>query len=397
MRYVMNFCLAAVSAVVLLSASHALAQAGDRIVLKPHVVKDPGSGNMDSHVVLVPAGWQVEGQAWWAPPQLFNILPSQDIKVTAADGRQVHIGPSVSAVDIRPTPAMLQQMGIQRPAEGSVDGGNLVLYMPDNLPQWQAWLQNKILPQAHPRARNIRVVNLSVVPELTAVLRKALEPIKQQQMQLVQQSQMMGIPMNAFADGAFLAAHATMEENGQQWEMLFVFGTVFFGSDNQMGRQIHWAVEPNIAFRAPAGQLEANMPLMMAVANSVQPTPQWSRMKADHIAKMNQIAAKGAADRSRIIAESNREVSRMITQGYESRMASQDESHRKFVNAIRGVEEYNDPNKEYPVHLPNNYDHVFSNPNGEYILTNDVNYDPNRDQAINNQNWDRLKVYQPQR
>lgn len=395
MRYGLNFCLAAVVAIVFLSASHATGQ--DRIVLKPHLVKDPGSGNMDSHVLLVPAGWQVEGKAWWPPPQLFNILPSQDIKVTAPDGRQVHVGPSISAVDFRPSPATLQQLGIQRPAEGSVDGGNLVLYMPDNLPQWQAWLQNKTLPQAFPQARNIRVTNLSVVPELTAVLRKALEPIKQQQMQLVQQSQMMGIPMNAFADGAFLAAHATMEENGKQWEMLFVFGTVFFGSDNQMGRQIHWAVEPNIAFRAPAGQLEANMPLMMAVANSVQPTPQWSRMKADHSAKMNQIAAKGAADRSRIIADSNREVSRIINEGYENRVRSQDESHRKFVNAIRGVEEYNDPSKDYPVHLPNNYNHVFSNSNGEYILTNDVNYNPNSDQSINNLNWNRLEVHQPQR
>lgn len=371
-------------------------QDGARVVLKPHVTKDPGSGNMDSHVVLVPAGWTVEGGAWWPPAQLFKILPSQDIKVTGPDGTQVHIGASIAAVDFRPSAYTVQQLGISRPQEGSVDSGSLVLYMPDNLPEWQGWLQNKILPQSYPKARNIRVTNLAIIPELTAILRRQIEPLKQMTFQNAQQMQAMGQPTTPFADGAFLAAHVTLEEGGQQWEQLHIFGSVFFGSDNQLGRQIFWAIEPNVTYRAPAGKLESSMPLMMAIANSVQPTPQWTKMKSDHIAKMNQIAAKGAADRSRIIADSNREISRIITEGYESRMASQDESHRKFINAIRDVEEYKDPSRDYPVHLPNNYDHVYSNGNGEYILSNDVNYDPNRDQNINNLNWDRLEVYKPQ-
>src|SRR3954469_9909995 len=57
------------------------------IVLKMATVSDPGSGNMPSHTILAPAGWKVEGSAWWPPPALFNILPTQDIKVIAPDGR----------------------------------------------------------------------------------------------------------------------------------------------------------------------------------------------------------------------------------------------------------------------------------------------------------------------
>lgn len=397
MRHWLTFCTAALVAVTFFFTSLASAEAENRIVLRPHVLKDPGTGNMDSHVVLAPVGWKVEGGGWWPPPQLFKILPSQDIKVTAPDGRQVHVGPAMAAVDIRPSEVILQQLGMVRPPEGSIDAGNLVLYMPDNLMQWRSWLQDTILPKAYPQARNIRVTNLSVVPEMTAMLQRAIEPMKQQHMQLAQQSQMMGVPMNAFADGAFLSAHVTLEEDGQQWEMLFVFGHAFFGTDTQMGRQIHWVIEPNIGFRAPAGQLESNMPLLMTIANSVQQTPQWTRMKADHMAKMNQIAIKGAADRSRIIAESNREIGRIITEGYQARQASQDESHRQFINAIRGVEEYNDPSKEYPVQLPNNYQHVYSNSNGDYILTNDPMYNPNADPVLNNLNWNRLDVYKPQR
>jgi hypothetical protein len=130
----------------------------------------------------------------------------------------------------------------------------------------------------------------------------------------------------------------------------------------------------------------------MAIANSVQPTPQWAAMKADHITKMNNIAAKGAADRSRIWADANADISRMITEGYESRTASQDRSHERFVNAIRGVENYREPGTNTQVQLPNNYNHVYTNRVGEYILSNDPLYDPNRDPLFNNHTWSGMEV-----
>lgn len=387
--------------------SHVLAQAGqqqpaevqtgqERIVLRVHTLKDKGMNNMDSHRVLAPEGWSVEGGGWWPAPQYFKTLPSQDIKVTAPDGRQVHVGPGLALTDIRLSPMVAQQLGVAPPREGSIDGGFLVMGMPDNLPGWQQWLQNRTLPQAFPTARNIRVTHVTVIPELMELMRRQLEPIRQQQAQLNQQMQMMGGGMSNFCDAAVLAAHCTYEMDGRQWEQLFIYGIAFLGTDSQMGRQIWWSVEPNIGFRAPAGQLDANMTLMMAIANSVAPTPEWARMKSDHIGKMNEISARGAAERSRIIAQSNREISRIINDGYAAHQRTMDETHRKVINGIRGVEEYVDPSQEYPVQLPQHYQHVFGSGNGEYILTNDPMYNPNADQAFNNRNWDPLKVYQPQ-
>jgi GH43 family beta-xylosidase len=38
--------------------------------------------------------------------------------------------------------------------------------------------------------------------------------------------------------------------------------------------------------------------------------------------------------------------------------------------------------------------HVYTN-GSQYILTNDPNYDPNRDDAVNNLNWDRMRRAHP--
>jgi len=363
------------------------------IVLDQHTLHDPSSNNMPSHTLLAPAGWNVDGSAYWANAQFFNIHPSQNVKITSPDGVQLHIGPSISAYDYLPSPEAMHY-GAQRPREGTANNGLIVLHMPSNLQQWSQYFEQKLLPQEYADAKNIRVDEVVIVPEFTQLIQQQLMPTRQQAAQMNQQSQAMGVPMHSHVDGAMLAVSSTYTIGDQKWEELHLFGTMFYLTDSQSGREIHWGVEPNISFRAPAGQLESNLPLLMAIANSFQPTPQWARMKSEHLAKMNQIAVEGAAKRSAIIADSHREVSRIINDGWEQRQASMDRTHRKTANAIRGVDDFVHPDGSTPVQLPHNYQHVYTN-GSQYILTNDPNYDPNRDAAINNQNWDRMKRANP--
>ncbi len=388
-----------VTLVVLLSAMvPARGEGGDpgggAITMKQHVLSDPGMNNMKSHTVLAPADWKVEGGGWWAGPNFFKILPSQDITVTAPDGRCVRIGPSVGAVDFRPSPMAMRQFGAKRPAEGAADGGMPVLYMPNDANEWKTWIERRGISQTYPGATDIQVRDVVVIPELTAILQRQLQPIKEQQAQMNQQSQMMGGGMRNFADAFVYGATCAYEHEGRKWDQLFVFGAGYLGTETELGVQIWWSIEPNVSYRAPAGQLDANMPLLMAIANSVRTTPEWQRMKDDHAMKMNQIAAKGAADRSRIIAKSNAEISKMITDGYNRRQAIQDETHRKVINSIRGVEDYTTPDSGTSVQLPNNYNHVYSNGAGDYILTNDANYNPNTDSSINNHTWNTMEAVQ---
>lgn len=364
----------------------------DAIVMKPHTVNDPGSGSMPSHTVLVPADWTVEGAAWWAGPNLFSILPSQNIKIAAPDGRLVHLGPNIGAVDFQPSEYAQFQLGTQRPPEGGIDNGYPVLHMPDTLDDWRVWMRDKILPQERPGATDIDVAPVVMLPELTALLLRQLAPIQQQNEQQNQQSQAMGGGTFSFTDGAVLGFTCTYQQDGRAWEEMIILGVTYFGLDSQVGRQLWWSIEPNVAYRAPAGELDANLPLFYAIANSLRMTPQWANMKANHAAKMNQIKAKGTADRSRILADSHRDIMKIITDGYNERQAIQDKTHEKFINTIREVENYTTPDGESTVQLPSYYEHVYTNGNGEYILTNDALYNPNTDSTVNSSNWDAMRV-----
>ena len=360
--------------------------------MKQHTLTDPGSGGMASHTLLVPSDWQVEGGAWWAGGNFYSILPSQDIKITAPDGRRVQLGPSIGAVDFLPSDYAMFQLGSQRPAEGGADNGYPVLYMPQTLDDWHDWMQDKILPQERPGATDIQVQPVTIIPELTTLLLRQIAPIQQQNEQQNQQSQMMGSGTFSFADGAVLGFTCSYQQDGRAWEELIILGTMYTGLDSQIGRQLWWSIEPNVSYRAPAGELEKNLPLFFAIANSLRPTPQWANMKATHAAKMNQIKAQGAADRSRIIADTHREISQMITDGYNKRQAITDKTHERFINTIREVDNYTTPGSETTVQLPSHYEHVYSNGNGEYLLTNDALYNPNTDAAVNNTNWDVMTV-----
>ncbi len=375
------------------TAPRVAAADGGPVVLTGHTFVDPLSANMPSHTVLAPKGWAVEGGAFWAGAQLFGILPSQNIKVIAPDGRRVHVGPSLTCVDVRPS-AQAMQMGTPRPQEGTIDSGLPVLYMPDNLAQWQAWMAQKTLPRERPGARDIRV-HVTVVPELTQLMHRQLAPLAEQQQQLNLQARQLNLAMQYFIDGAVLAFECRYTQDGQEWDELVVLGVAHMGTHAQTGTQLRWGIEPNVAYRAPAGQLDRAMPLLMTIANSVHMTPQWAKMKADHVAAMNRIALKGAADRSRIIAQANAEINQIIREGFEQRQASQDRTHQKFINAIREVENYTVPGSGTQVQLPNSYKHVFSNGNGEYILTNDALYNPNSDQNVNNLRWEPMQAVDP--
>lgn len=361
------------------------------VIMKQHTLTDPGMGGMQSHTILAPDGWKVEGGAWWPGPNYFRILPSQDIKVIAPDGRMVHVGPSIAAVDFWPS-QYSQQLGAQRPAEGAADNGNLVLYMPQNPDQWNSFVLDKAFKTSFPNATNMHIDNVTVIPELTQILQTQLQPIRQQQALSDQQAQMMGMAQQSFCDGAAMAATCFYEEGGRKWEHMIVFATAQLGSETQIGRQIFWSIEPCVSYRAEAGQLDANMPLMMAIANSMRPTTEWARMKADHVAKMQQIDAKGAADRANIIAQSNREINKIITDGYNERQASQDRTHEAFIKSIRGVEDYTVAGSGTSVQLPNTYEHVYTNNNGVYILSNDSNFNPNTDPSYNQKTWDTMEI-----
>lgn len=118
-------------------------------------------------------------------------------------------------------------------------------------------------------------------------------------------------------------------------------------------------------------------------------------MNISHKTAMNNIRAAGK--RSRIIAGAFSDANEISMAGHRSRSASLDRSQGRLVNSIREVENYAIPGSTTAVQLPPGYDHVYSNGNGEYLLTNDAVLNPAADLGgyldgdLDGGNWTALK------
>ncbi|MEM7518515.1 MAG: hypothetical protein AAF368_16530, partial [Planctomycetota bacterium] len=267
------------------------------LVMKLRTLRDKGVQNMESHTILAPEDWTVEGGAWWAPQAYFNILPSREIVARSPEGVFLRIAPGLTANDYKPS-ASARQMGIQRAQVGASDNGYPVVYYPKTKSAWKKWILKDVLPADFPNAKKIRIKKVEEVVELKEGLEQMMAPMFQMLEQNNQQSAAMGMPMRQYGKVLSYGFEGTYEEDGQEFEFVLVLACIVNGMEMEMGEQVSWTVEPCFTLGAPKGQLEENAPLLMAIFGSVRETPKWAKMKVDHIAAMNRIAAKGAADRA---------------------------------------------------------------------------------------------------
>jgi len=149
-------------------------------------------------------------------------------------------------------------------------------------------------------------------------------------------------------------------------------------------------------WRAPDGQLDFEQ--FDVMWGTMAAGYEWSaRVKEglDKIAGGNQ---RTAAAISGLLAQTGMETLRHMAQrgedarrtreqiqstwnaGVAARDSADDRMHRERIRAVREVEHYVDPSRPSGVaELPNHYRHAWSLKDGNYALTNDPNFNPNRD------------------
>lgn len=164
-------------------------------------------------------------------------------------------------------------------------------------------------------------------------------------------------------------------------EMRELVGVIAIFSQNRVADGMGGVMEtyttlslPSFAYRAPEGQLDFNKAAM--IRNSYRADPQWSAKIAQFHANIARTNAKGAADRARITAQTNREISDMQMDSWRKQQESSDRGSREFNEYIRGVETYNDPINGGSVQLDNTYDNAWQLNDGTYVLTDDPSFNP---------------------
>ncbi|MBV9441522.1 MAG: hypothetical protein JO217_02390 [Acidobacteriaceae bacterium] len=89
-----------------------------------------------------------------------------------------------------------------------------------------------------------------------------------------------------------------------------------------------------------------------------------------------------------IVSRVNDQISATIRQNYETRRAALERANANFDRYIRSVDQYQDPLKGAAVELPSGYRNVWANALGEYILSDDANFNPN---VGSNRSWRQLQ------
>lgn len=336
--------------------------------------------------MLVPANWQVEGSAYWANPRVyFHNEPSRQIRAFSPTGFGIAIGPVVNAADFHLSDAARAQ-GATLKAEGEADMGRIVLYRPYTMQDWTNFYREKVLSQTVEPIEQFEFVQVAPVEELAAVVDQMMGPTRQALEQGNQINRQMNFTQSCDSQAVGIETRFFLHGQAKEAFHLFVVTAVY--TDSQLGRRVDWNVVLDVSFMAPRGQLENRLPQLVAIANSVREVPNWSRLKAEHLATMKQIQVNGFAARSRIMSETFAEISRMRHDSFQRKNAISDSLHAKTIDSIRDVQVFQQGGSVYE--LPTGYSRVFGDGQGNFILTDDQLLQPNVE-LPSTQSWQPLQ------
>ena len=309
---------------------------------------------MVAYTAFVPAGWRAEGEVEYAAPG--GCGPDQRINwhASAPDG--------VGAIQIIPEEKWSAGNFPQEPdhcLHASISGAR----------QYLEWWVRRNRPGA-------RVLDFRPRPDLAA-------PFKA----LAQEQN----GMRSWADaGELLIAYQVGGRSVRETisSASFYIQTQLPSLDpGQRVELLQGMTGPGFAMRAPEGMLDFKA--AEALRQSVQTAPEWrarmlqvantrSRIAMESNRQMAETNRRAAADRSAIIANTGREINAIQMGTWQSRNESMDRTQRESIEAIRGVETYNDPHYGGTVQLSNQYQHAWQLRDGSYVLTDDPDFDPAR-------------------
>lgn len=133
---------------------------------------------------------------------------------------------------------------------------------------------------------------------------------------------------------------------------------------------------PWIAARAPQGWLDRATPLFAAVVGSISPNLQWLRAVQIVSQNISNTRLQGEIARAEIWRQAQQEIGQIYSQAYANQQRVQGSLAQQYSEAYRGVETFVDRITGERVELSGGYRQAWTNGRGEYILSNDANFNP---------------------
>ena len=345
--------------------SAAREQPGDHQLFVTYRHVDLRTG-LEAFRLLIPKGWQVEGAiAWSANPAL---PATSDFRIHSQGGSE--------ELRLFPTQSYFwtdNPLFLATNPPGSLRFGTLVA-QPIDL---DGAFRQLILPRFRPGVADLQIVGRERVPELAALAAGTATP-----------------GVDARAEGGkirltYREAGAAREE--EIYAAVSQFRTDLPGSAISRPYFInYWFVDYVFSFRARKGQLDAFARTFQTMIFSLRVNPQWFAKVLNVKEALVQLAIReihAVGRMGEIIARAGSQIREDQQRAWEQRQQVQDKIAQNFGDHIRGVERYTDPFSGKEVELPSGYGHAWANNLGEYVVTDNPDYNPN---VGSNLHWNEL-------
>ncbi|MBL8231724.1 MAG: hypothetical protein JNL98_24720 [Bryobacterales bacterium] len=307
--------------------------------------------------VLVPEGWKFEGGVLRVNPLTANgalntVSAKFDFRIARDGGAFMHFLPSITYKDSRRMGAAA--MGFP---PGSSYMGARVMYLMDA----QSFLAQYIFPQAHPQARNLRVVDRGTLPALLRAYQAAAPR------------------MAGFSGFRYDSAVLTVmyEEGGVTYKEKLMTIIEDMG-DLGVGA---WSNKDTMIARAPAAEFDRVAPVFSLIHGSLTPNPVWIEGER-----------RGSAQRAQKALETQRYVSKVAAEIVENRRRTNAEIAYNIWLNMTNHEDYVNPHTGQVELGSNQWKHRWQAENGDVIYTDDESYDPNHDPRSNRADFKRSQI-----
>ncbi len=141
-----------------------------------------------------------------------------------------------------------------------------------------------------------------------------------------------------------------------------------------------WYVDYIFSFKAGKGKLESNTKVFQTITASFKLNPQWYAIYShviEYLAQQQIRQIHSIGEFSRMLSRMSDQLSNEQMQQFEARGVAYDKVSEKFSDNMLGIDRYYDPHEGREVELPSGYNHAWSNNNGEYIVSDNPNFNPN--------------------
>jgi hypothetical protein len=318
-------------------------------------VDTQGTGT-EAYSFLMPSDWKFDGGIRWNPEQV--AMPcSNTCRVYNPAGHEEFEGFANQCYFWSTN----KQLFLTNPPGSKYFGSKVVK------PVNAVTALQDIIKMTRGKYTNLKIISKSDLPELV----KALGIDNKSQG-----------PVSAEGTGAKIRFSYQKDGIAMEEEIYGVVEQVKFAVQSTLGKQTNtfWYISYVFSFKSELGKLEKSTKIFQTITSTFKINQQWQAKYnnfVEFLARQQIQSIHSAGELSRVLSQMSSQMRSDQLQQYEQRSSVYDKVAQDHSDNILGIERYYDPFEGREVELPSGYNNAWCNNLGEYIMTDNPNYNPN--------------------